>query len=589
MKNKAKSIIIQVAILFLVGTILTGMLSYYNQRIASTKNVKTEIEEIASNVAREVEMSLKEYPTYEWLMKYWYENYEKMDIEYDSDFSANTSTEQKYKAWKNRHPDIQFKYATPEQVESMETYDQKLYAEVAYSWFITRINQIKQAYDVDFLFCVLPNEAFDSQFFMFSAADPDSVRGTSYEEVYPIGISVKVDESQREAMKNATKNSSHLADAGDYVDYYSHIGDVNGRPVLIGLTYDLTYVVDTINKQARHNTMLAVAYQTILSLICLGIIYGFVLRPLKNIQESIRKYKTDKDSEAVEESLSQVRIENEMKDLSNDVVDLAKEMDAYTLEIQEITKERERIGVELDLGARIQASMLPNLFPPFPERKEFDIYASMDPAKEVGGDFYDFFFTDDDHLCIAIADVSGKGIPGALFMMASKILMENSSAPGKSPAEVLTDVNNAISKNNQAEMFVTMWLGILEVSTGKLVAANAGHEYPTIMRAGGTFELIKDKHGFVLGGMEDLKYTDYEINLNPGDKIFVYTDGVPEATNIDEELFGTDRMIVALNKYRESSTKDILMGVKKEVDLFVESAEQFDDLTMMCMEYIGHN
>ena len=287
MRSKAKSIIIQVAILFLVGMILTGLLSYYNQRVDSSRSVKTQVEEIASNVAEEVEMSLKEYPTYEWLMKYWYENYEKLDIEYDSDFIAGTATEQKYKAWKNRHPDIQFKYATEEQIEAMETYDQKLYAEVAYSWFITGIDQIKQAYDVDFLFCVLPNEAFDSQFFMFSAADPDSVRGTSYGEVYPIGISVKVDESQSAAMKSATNSSSHLADAGDYVDYYSHIGDVDGRPVLIGLTYDLTSIVNSINERTRHNTMLAIAYQTILSLICLGIIYGFVLRPLKNVQESI--------------------------------------------------------------------------------------------------------------------------------------------------------------------------------------------------------------------------------------------------------------------------------------------------------------
>ncbi|MBP3815530.1 MAG: serine/threonine-protein phosphatase [Firmicutes bacterium] len=588
MKNKKYSIIIQVAILFLAGTIITGLLSFYNQRVDATRDIKLQTEDIASNVAAEVEMALKEYPTYDWLIKYWYDNYENMDIEYDVDYSQHTQTEEKYRVWKTRHPLVQLKYATAEEINAMEDYDQKLFAEIAYSWFITRINQIKKSCNVAFLFCVLPNEAFDSQFFLFSAADPDSIRGTSYEEVYPIGISVKVDESQAQAMKSAVNDSSYLADAGDYVDYYAHIGNVDDRPVLIGLTYDLTYIKDSIERQARHKTALAVAYQTILSLICLGIIYGFVLRPLKNIQENIRLYKNSKDSKAVQEGLSSVRIQNEMKYLADDVVDLAEEMDAYTLEIEEITKEKERIGTELDLATKIQASMLPNQFPPFPDRKEFDIYASMDPAKEVGGDFYDFFFIDPDHICLAIADVSGKGIPGALFMMSSKIMIESKASPGKTPAEILTDVNDTISKNNQAEMFVTMWLGILEISTGRIIAANAGHEYPSLMKNGQEFQLIKDKHGFVLGGMEGLKYKDYEIELQPGDKLFVYTDGVPEAANKDNELYGTERMLKALNESRKGGPKEILQGVRKSVDDFVEEAEQFDDLTMMCIEYKGN-
>lgn len=572
----------------MAGTIITGLLSFYNQRVDATRDIKLQTEDIASNVAAEVEMALKEYPTYDWLIKYWYDNYENMDIEYDVDYSQHTQTEEKYRVWKTRHPLVQLKYATAEEINAMEDYDQKLFAEIAYSWFITRINQIKKSCNVAFLFCVLPNEAFDSQFFLFSAADPDSIRGTSYEEVYPIGISVKVDESQAQAMKSAVNDSSYLADAGDYVDYYAHIGNVDDRPVLIGLTYDLTYIKDSIERQARHKTALAVAYQTILSLICLGIIYGFVLRPLKNIQENIRLYKNSKDSKAVQEGLSSVRIQNEMKYLADDVVDLAEEMDAYTLEIEEITKEKERIGTELDLATKIQASMLPNQFPPFPDRKEFDIYASMDPAKEVGGDFYDFFFIDPDHICLAIADVSGKGIPGALFMMSSKIMIESKASPGKTPAEILTDVNDTISKNNQAEMFVTMWLGILEISTGRIIAANAGHEYPSLMKNGQEFQLIKDKHGFVLGGMEGLKYKDYEIELQPGDKLFVYTDGVPEAANKDNELYGTERMLKALNESRKGGPKEILQGVRKSVDDFVEEAEQFDDLTMMCIEYKGN-
>ena len=211
----------------------------------------------------------------------------------------------------------------------------------------------------------------------------------------------------------------------------------------------------------------------------------------------------------------------------------------------------------------------------------------MDPAKEVGGDFYDFFLIDEDHLGMVMADVSGKGIPAALFMMASKIILQSVAMLGGSPAEILTRTNEAICSNNQAEMFVTVWAGILEVSTGKLTAANAGHEYPIIKRPDGPFEIIKDKHGFVIGGMEGIRYKEYEMQLEPGTKIFVYTDGAPEATDENNKMFGMDRLVDALNADPQASPKQLLANVRKAVDRFVDGAEQFDDLTMMCVEYRG--
>jgi len=244
-----------------------------------------------------------------------------------------------------------------------------------------------------------------------------------------------------------------------------------------------------------------------------------------------------------------------------------------------------RIESELNLATRIQTSMLPSIFPPFPERSEIDIYAGMDPAKEVGGDFYDFFLIDDDHLCLVMADVSGKGVPAALFMMASKIILANNAMIGKSPAQILTDTNAAICSNNRAEMFVTVWLGILEISTGKLTAANAGHEYPVIKHPDGKFDMLKDKHGFVIGGMEGAKYKEYEVMLKPGSKLFLYTDGVPEATNAHGEMFGTERMINALNDDPDASPSSVLKNIRRSVDAFVDGAEQFDDLTMLCFEY----
>jgi len=242
---------------------------------------------------------------------------------------------------------------------------------------------------------------------------------------------------------------------------------------------------------------------------------------------------------------------------------------------------------ELNMATEIQASMLPSIFPAFPNREEFDLYASMDPAKEVGGDFYDFFMIDDDHLGVVIADVSGKGVPAALFMMISKTVVQNFATLGISAAEVLRKANDALCAQNKMEMFVTTWIGILELSTGKMTCASAGHEYPAIYHDG-KFELFKDRHGFVLGGMEGARYRDYEIQLDKGDKFFVYTDGVPEATNAGNELFGTDRMIDALNSKAEGTPKEILKTVRASVDEFVGSAEQFDDLTMVCLEYRGH-
>lgn len=254
---------------------------------------------------------------------------------------------------------------------------------------------------------------------------------------------------------------------------------------------------------------------------------------------------------------------------------------------KELSEKGARIQTELSLATKIQADMLPQLFPAFPERSEFDLYASMTPAKEVGGDFYDFYMIDDDHLGLVMADVSGKGVPAALFMMASKSIIQNNAMIGKSPAEVLRDTNNTICERNNEEMFVTVWIGVLEISTGKLTCANAGHEYPVIKESDGEFALYKDKHGFVIGGMEGMKYCEYELQLKPGSKIFVYTDGVPEATNFEEELFGSDRMVAALNEDANAAPDTILKNVRKSVDEFVEGAEQFDDLTMLCLEYKG--
>ena len=251
-------------------------------------------------------------------------------------------------------------------------------------------------------------------------------------------------------------------------------------------------------------------------------------------------------------------------------------------ERQALALEKERIAAELSLATRIQISALPK---ELPEREKFHVYASMTPAKEVGGDFYDFFMMDEDHLGLVIADASGKGVPAALFMMVSSALIRNAAMGEHSPAKVLMTVNHQLCTRNPEEMFVTVWLGVLEVSTGKLTAANAGHEYPILKRPGESFELFKDRHGLVIGAMDGARYREYEILLEPGAKLFVYTDGLSEATNASTEQFGTDRTLEALRGREDGSPEELVGAVHDAVEAFVADAPQFDDLTMLCLEY----
>ena len=310
-----------------------------------------------------------------------------------------------------------------------------------------------------------------------------------------------------------------------------------------------------------------------------------LVNPLKNLHGAVSGLVSE-NMEHLNEFHIDIHTDDEIESIADAFVVMTKELDGYIRHLEDVTKEKERIGAELSLATKIQADMLPNIFPAFPERKEFDIHASMTPAKEVGGDFYDFFLLDDDHLGLVIADVSGKGVPAALFMMMSKILVSNYALMGGSPAAVLEAVNAQICKNNEEEMFVTVWFGILTISTGKVVAANAGHEYPILKGADGRFELFKDKHGFVVGGMEGLKYKDYEFTLEKGGTLFVYTDGVAEATNLQDELFGTDRMLAALNEDPEASPEQLLRNMQSAVDRFVGEATQFDDLTMLAIKML---
>ena len=590
-KKRKTHLMRQVAGLFLVGIVMTGIFTFIMMYLDTNRSVKSQAETHAKEISNEVALAIREYPACKWLLQYWYDHTKTLEIEYDVTFTEADDaeqplqTKQKSSLFSERHPNIQLRYATEAQLKALPPEDQKLYAEIAYSWLITRVNQIKRTYPTSFLFCVATDETFGTQVFLFSAADEGAKRGTKYEEVYPLGHTVDVDQSQKEAMCSAFENSSHsseLADAGKYMDFYAYFDTIgDGHHVLIGLTYDLQ---SDIMAQARRGTIFSVAHQFVLSVLCLGVMVFLVLLPLKKVQKSIRHYMQNKDSAEVIKHLSKLKSRNEIGQLSEDTIEMVKEIDNYLGEIQLIAAEKERIGTELSIASQIQEGSVPTVFPAYPDRAEFDIYASMTTAKEVGGDFYDFYLIDDDHLALVMADVSGKGVPAALFMMVTKILISDRALMGGTPGEILTFVNDRLCENNDADMFVTVWMGILEISTGKIIAANAGHDDPAICRKGGRFEIAKSRHGMVIGAMSGMKYRDYDFCLAPGDKLFLYTDGVPEATDANNQMLTLDGMLQALNLSPAGTPDEILNTVRARVDAFAGDAPQFDDMTMLCLE-----
>ncbi len=365
-----------------------------------------------------------------------------------------------------------------------------------------------------------------------------------------------------------------------------------GEPAgYVGVDIQMTDVMNDLHRFARQMIALVAALTAVLSLVFIAVTSKTMAEPIKKLSAAADKLVREQSGEGAETSIFNqltIRSNDEVGALSESLTQMEHDMNAYIRDLVSVTAEKERIGAELNVATQIQADMLPRIFPPFPDRGEFDIFASMTPAKEVGGDFYDFFLIDDDHLGLVMADVSGKGVPAALFMVIAKTLIKNQAQTcGYSPAKALASVNEQLCEGNEAELFVTVWLAILEISTGKGLAANAGHEHPVLRRADGKYELVEYRHSPAVATMQGVRFREHEFELRPGDSLFVYTDGVAEATDASEEMYGTDRLVTVLNQSPDAPPKDVLDEVKRSVDDFVGDAPQFDDITMLCLKYNG--
>ena len=314
-----------------------------------------------------------------------------------------------------------------------------------------------------------------------------------------------------------------------------------------------------------------------------------IVRPVQQLTKAADSYITERsrgDGESLAMEQLEIRTGDEIETLAGAMKKMERDINDYILNLARITAEKERIGAELSIATEIQASMLPRIFPPFPERRDLNIYATMNPAREVGGDFYDFFLVDETHLAIAVADVSGKGVPAALFMVIAKTLIKDRACSMAKPGDIFTWVNQQLCESNQAGLFVTAWLGVIDLKTGLVEYVNAGHNPPLVALGGENFTYLKQKSGFILAGLEGFTYETSTFRMDHGDRIFLYTDGVTEAMNRQDELFGEKRLLAWMSQNRGAALEEALHGLREEIAVFADGAEQYDDITMLMFELV---
>lgn len=381
---KRTRLIYQIAALFIVAVILVTSLSAFYFHKAAIEQVYKQFNDRSTCSARDLETYLKQYPAYEWLIQYWYDHYSELDIEYDLDYRQDVTTAEKVRKLTERHPKLRLEYVKPYEIAALPAVDQKLYAEIIYSWLITRIDQMADSYDLDYLYCLGTEDPFDKQQIIFIAADDEKERGEDKGQLYPIGTILESTPEQQEAIRktiNGKPQTIFNAD-GKYLDFYYRLDSIRGLELLVGFATKFTAVHESIDKETMILSLITATFLVVLALICMVMINKVVNKPLKLIEQNIRLYKDTKNGEEVRNNLAKLKSRNELATLGADVSDLTQEMGDYMNRIEIITAERERISTELSLAGRIQSSMLPTKFEFDPPRSEFAIYASMDPAKE---------------------------------------------------------------------------------------------------------------------------------------------------------------------------------------------------------------
>ena len=440
-------------------------------------------------------------------------------------------------------------------------------------------------------------DKFDLNFIYVSVVDPpnythityiyDLIMKESSWTPYPLGYSEDYFEpdynaSAKKVFENGETVVRHTikARSGSHIAAMLPVRDASGNIIaVVGVEKSIQAFVKAGFDFAKFILISGVIFAFILFSLFVIFINKYLIHPILMITEEVRHFAED-DPLPSDMLLKVVHHNDELSTLANSVRQMEYDVCRNIEKLTKVTAEKERMETELNLAAKIQIEMLPTVYPPFPDRTDFDLFAAMSPAKEVGGDLYDYMMMDDDRLLICVGDVSGKGVPAALFMGKCKTLIDSYASSDLTPGEIFNFTNDQLCAGNETGLFVTCWLGIFTFSTGQLVFVNAGHPSPVLYHDG-KFDYLRSKPNLVLGGMEGMPYTEHLVTLSKGDRLLVYTDGVTEATDINEELFGEERLLAAVQGTENQNAPETVVNVRNAIDTFVGKAEQFDDITML--------
>lgn len=466
------------------------------------------------------------------------------------------------------------------------------------------LNRIKDCSDIEYLYAMYFDD-IDDLYSLTYAINAKSQKEIENGGKYTyLGTPCEVDAFEsdtrkilQKAVKEKYKESNLLVgfspDYGNMLNGYKVIFDSEGNAAgLLCVEISIKDINSDLDLYVRTITIIAAVVTLIVIAVYVSSSERNVIRPLMSIIDStdsfVKMMKANASPEDLEYKDVVVESQDEISELADNIKSMAGNVKDYMINIRDITTEKERLSAELDVATKIQEGILPGTFPPYPHRKEFELFASMDPAREVGGDLYDFYLLDEDHLALVIGDVTGKGIPAALYMVIAKCLIKNRAMMDwTSTSAILSDVNKQLCEGNEMEMFVTVWLAIIDLRTGKGIASNCGHEHPAVTNGDNGFELKKYRHSPALGITAELNIEEHEFVMKPGDSLFVYTDGVPEATDFKKDFFGTDRLLDALNEDPCNPPYELIKSVSDKLKKFVAGSEQFDDITMLCFKYLS--
>lgn len=446
------------------------------------------------------------------------------------------------------------------------------------------LQKLKSSYDLTYLYVLKPVSSENDSRYVFDiytdGNDSELISGLGdwYNDDELYAVVREVYQTGHSTGEVIVTNDKYGYLASAYTPVLTTDGSV---AAVVGADINMDVILGEVRTRTFQIFFFVAAIITIFLIILMLIINKQILKPIVSLSQHMGNF-TGGDGAFQEFTVSATG--DELQTMSESFNRMVGDIKLYIKNLSDVTADRERIATELGIAAQIQSDMLPSIFPAFPERDEFDIYATMQPAKEVGGDFYDFFLIDDDHLGIVMADVSGKSVPAALFMVIAKTLINNRARDKEEPQDVFTNVNSQLCESNETSMFVTAWFGVLEISSGKMTYVNAGHNPPLLKKAGGLYEYLKTNRSLMLAGMSGYQYKQFEMQLEKGDMLFLYTDGVTEANNTEDELYGEERLLSILNNCSKFPPTELLPRVKADIDLFADGAPQFDDITMLLIQ-----